>query len=82
MDLAMPVMDGIEATRRIKEANQDIRVLMLTSIDHEDNIYAALAAGADGYCLKEAKADVIELAIRAVHKGTVWLDPAIAGRIL
>lgn len=82
MDIGLPCIDGIEATRRIKENSASTRVLMLTSHDHDEDIFAALSAGADGYCLKEASAEIIAAAIRAVNDGAAWLDPAIAKRVL
>jgi NarL family two-component system response regulator LiaR len=82
MDVGMPVMDGIEATKRIKEIVPETNVLILTSHDHDDDVFAALAAGADGYCLKDASADNLGAAIRGVSHGASWLDPAIAKRVL
>lgn len=82
MDVGMPVMDGIEATKQIKEALPGINVLILTSHDHDDDVFAALAAGADGYCLKDASAECLASAIRVVSQGASWLDPAIAKRVL
>lgn len=78
MDVGLPKIDGIEATRRIKEANQKIKVIMLTTHDHTDDVFAALSAGADGYCLKETKPDAIISAMRVVMDGAVSLDSRIA----
>jgi len=82
MDIGLPGIDGIETTRRIKSEHKDVRVLMLTSRDHETEVTAAFSAGADGYCLKETAAEQIAAAIRAVHEGIVWMDPLIAKRAL
>lgn len=82
MDVGMPVMDGIEATKQIKAIDPGIFVLILTSHDRDEDIFAALAAGADGYCLKDANADVLISAIRAVGNGATWLDSVIAKRVL
>ncbi|MDR3617308.1 MAG: response regulator transcription factor [Candidatus Obscuribacterales bacterium] len=82
MDVEMPVMDGIEATKQIKQLVPESNVLILTSHDLDDDVFAALAAGADGYCLKDASADSLAGAIRAVSGGATWLDQAIAKRVL
>lgn len=82
MDIGLPLMDGIEATRLIKTESQDVRVIMLTSHDDDKHIFAALSAGADGYCLKEAPGEQLIMAIRAVAEGAAWLDPGIARRVL
>jgi NarL family two-component system response regulator LiaR len=82
MDVEMPIMDGIEATKQIKQLVPESNVLILTSHDLDDDVFAALAAGADGYCLKDASADALAGAIRAVSGGATWLDQAIAKRVL
>jgi DNA-binding NarL/FixJ family response regulator len=82
MDVGLPTIDGIEATRQIKGANPNIRVIMLTTHDHADDVFAALTAGADGYCLKETKADAIVSAMRLVMEGVVSLDSRIARALL
>lgn len=82
MDIGLPEMDGVEATRRIKQDHPSVRVLMLTSKDNERDVYAALAAGADGYCMKGASSDTLSAAIRSVGEGAAWLDPAIARLVL
>ncbi len=81
MDIGLPLVDGIEATGQIKEES-NVRIIMLTSHDDDKHIFAALAAGADGYCLKEAPAEQLIMAIRAVAEGAAWLDPGIARRVL
>ena len=82
MDIGLPVIDGIEATRRIKELNLDSKILIFTSRDNDDDVFAALAAGADGYIMKGATAQHLTAALTAVNEGTAWLDPAIARLVL
>ncbi len=84
MDIRMPQMDGIEATKQIKDniQLQNTRVLILTSNDNQEDLFAALAAGADGYCLKDTPVKELILAIQAVHSGATWLDPLIARLVL
>lgn len=82
MDIGLPEMDGIEATRRVKEGYPDIKVIMLTSKDEERDVLAALAAGADAYCMKGIPPETLSTVIQAVNEGTAWLDPAIARIVL
>ncbi len=79
MDLLMPGVDGIEATRRIKAAQPEVEVVALTSFIEEDRIVGAIEAGAAGFLLKDAEADDLAAAIRAAAAGEVHLDPAVAG---
>lgn len=82
MDIGLPVIDGIEATRQIKELNLNCKILIFTSRDNDDDVFAALAAGADGYIMKGATPEQLTSAIIAVNEGTAWLDPAIARLVL
>lgn len=82
MDIGLPILNGIEATKKIKLENSGLRIIMLTSHDDDRHIFAALSAGADGYCLKETTAQQLVMAIRAVSEGAAWLDPGIASRVL
>lgn len=82
MDVGMPVMDGIQAAKKILAENQDIRIIMLTQHDNDQDILASLAAGASGYCLKDVEPERLYTAIRSVAAGDAWLDAAIAGRVL
>ncbi len=82
MDVGMPVMDGIEAVKKIKEQKVEVGIIMLTSHDNERDIFASLAAGAGGYCLKDVEPERLYTAIRSVHAGDAWLDAAIAGQVL
>ncbi len=78
MDLSMPELDGIDATRRISAEHPASRVLVLTSFSDQSRILEALSAGADGYLLKHAEPDDIADGIRAVHAGESPLDPKAA----
>ena len=82
MDIGLPTIDGIEATRKIKNANPSIRVLMYTSREEEDDIFDSFKAGADGYITKGATADQTLSAVKAISEGAAWLDPAIARIVL
>jgi NarL family two-component system response regulator LiaR len=82
MDIEMPNMDGIEATKQIKEKAPDVRVIMLTSHKSDQTIFAALSAGANGYCLKNISPQQLSSVIKMVADGAVWLDPGIANRVL
>ena len=82
MDLQMPNVNGIEATRRIVQESPSIRVLVVTLFEDEDSVFMALRAGARGYVLKDAEEEEMEHAIRAVGKGEAIFSPAIAERVL
>jgi len=82
MDLRMPVMDGTAATRAIREQAPAVRVLVLTTYADDASLLPALQAGALGYLTKDASAEDIEAAIRAVHEGRTHLDPAVQQRLV
>ena len=82
MDLHMPVLDGIEATRRVRSAAPSVAVLVLTMYDDDDTVFAAMRAGARGYLLKGAEQAEIDRAIRAVAAGEAIFGPGIAARVL
>lgn len=82
MDISMPGKDGISGAKELKHECPDLPVLMLTASEDTDAIFAAFAAGADGYVLKSSFSSSLEHAIRAVQRGSVWLDPQIAQEIL
>jgi two-component system NarL family response regulator len=82
MDVEMPKMNGITATRLIKKQFPQVKVIMLTSHDQAEPVHASLAAGADAYCMKDIKiARLIEV-INMVIEGALWLDPAIAQLVM
>lgn len=78
MDLGLPGINGIEATRRIKEKYPDIKVIILTTHECEEEVLASLASGADGYVLKDIEFDKLAEIIRMVNNGAIWLDPDIS----
>lgn len=82
MDVRMPGLNGIEATRRILEANPQIRILVVTLIEDDDSVFAALRAGARGYVLKEAGEGEVLRAIRTVSNGDAIFSSAIAQRLI
>ncbi len=82
MDIGLPKIDGIEATRRIKEAGLNSSVLMFTSRDSNEDVFAALKAGADGYIMKGSNEQTLINAIEAVSQKAGWLDPQIARIVL
>jgi DNA-binding NarL/FixJ family response regulator len=82
MDLRMPGMDGVDATRRLREAHPDIQVLVLTTYADDDSLFPALRAGARGYLTKDASAEEIEQAIRALATGQTHLDPSVQQRLV
>jgi DNA-binding NarL/FixJ family response regulator len=86
MDIRMPVMDGIEATAAITAAKTSPdsapRVLILTTFDHDDYVYDALAAGASGFMLKDAPARDLVEAVRVIHRGDALLAPSVTRRLL
>lgn len=82
MDLRMPVMDGVEATRRIVEAGVPTRVVVLTTFEGEEHAYRALRVGATGYLLKDAGGDRIVAAVRAAAAGEMPLAPSVVARLV
>ena len=82
MDLKMSPVNGIEATRQIRQTHADIEVVVLTSFGEEERVHAALEAGASGYLLKDADAGEVVAAIRAAHRGDLQIDPAVARRLM
>jgi len=82
MDLNMPVMNGVEATRQITKAVPDVAVLVLTMLEGDESVFAALRAGARGYLLKGADSSEIARALDAASRGEIVFSPAIAERVL
>lgn len=82
MDLNMPGISGIEATRRIVSASPHVAVLVLTMLDEEDSVFAAVRAGAKGYLLKGSAAEDILRAVRSVARGEAVFGPGVADRML
>ena len=82
MDLVMPGMDGIQATRHILARQPDRRILVLTSFAEDDKVFPAIKAGARGYLLKDSGPDDLVRAIRQVYEGESSLHPAIARKVL
>jgi DNA-binding NarL/FixJ family response regulator len=84
MDLRMPLLDGIEATRRIlaRSGGAEVRVLVLTTFDTDENVYDALRSGASGFLLKDASPEALLDAIRVVAAGEALLHPAVTRRLI
>ncbi|WP_217209925.1 response regulator transcription factor [Streptomyces sp. AC550_RSS872] len=82
MDIRMPELGGIEATRRITAATPQIKVLVLTTFDLDEYVYEALRAGASGFLLKDASADQLAEAVRVVAAGDALLAPGITRRLI
>ena len=82
MDLSMPVMDGVSATRAITAANPGVRILVLTSFTDRARVQESLTAGAIGYVLKDAEPAQLLAAIRSAAEGHVPIDPRVAGALL
>ncbi|HSK51894.1 MAG TPA: response regulator transcription factor [Clostridia bacterium] len=81
MDLNLPKLDGIAATREVRAMTPGVEVVALTAFAEEDKVMAALEAGAAGFLVKDAEADDVAAAIRAARAGEVYLDPAVAGMV-
>lgn len=81
LDLRMPRMDGVEATRQILKARPSTKIVILTTYSDDRSIFSALEAGADGYLTKHSPASEIERTIHAVHGGDVQFDPLVQARL-
>jgi len=82
MDLQMPVLDGVEATRRLHHEQPDSRVIVLTTFDDDEMVFDGLRAGALGYLLKDAPSEKLAEAIRAAARGESFLQPSIAAKVV
>ncbi|MGD9030570.1 MAG: response regulator transcription factor [Anaerolineae bacterium] len=82
MDLVMPGMDGVEATRRVKNASPRTQIVVLTSYHQDEHIFPALKAGATSYVLKDVKMDELADAVRRAARGEATLHPRVAARVI
>jgi DNA-binding NarL/FixJ family response regulator len=82
MDLRMPVLDGVATTRRLAVEHPDVRVLVLTTFDGDDEVFPALRAGAVGYLLKDATASRLVEAVQAAARGESVLQPSVATKLI
>ena len=82
MDIGLPQLDGIAATQQIKQQNPEVRVVILTSHRDDVEMIAALASGADAYCIKGTSLEQLEVAINCANTGATYLDPQIARRVI
>lgn len=82
MDLGLPNMDGIEATKKIRLKNKDIKIIILTSHNDENEVLESLKAGANAYCSKEINPSRLVEVVRSVLDGASWFDPSIAHVVL
>ena len=82
MDLGLPKMDGIEATRKIKSSNKDVKIIILTSHNDEKEVLNSLKAGANAYCSKEINPKRLIQVVQSVADGAAWFDPCVAHIVL
>ncbi len=82
MDLRMPIMDGVTATRRLNTMYPSCRVIVLTTFDDDENVFEGLRAGALGYLLKDAPSEKLFEAIRAAARGESFLQPSVAAKVV
>ena len=82
MDLRMPVLDGVAATRALKETHPQCRVIVLTTFDDDEYVFEGLRAGAVGYLLKDVSSDKLVEAIRAAARGETFLQPSVAAKVV
>ncbi len=82
MDVQMPILDGIEATKRLRAENVDARIIVLTTFERDDYLFGALAAGASAFLLKNSPPEELVRAVRTVAAGDALLDPAVTRRVI
>ncbi|MDP3062250.1 MAG: response regulator transcription factor, partial [Chloroflexota bacterium] len=82
MDIRMPVMDGLEATRALRESYPDLKVVLLTVSDAESDVFEALKNGAVGYLVKSMRAETLFQKVRDIAQGEIALSPVLASRVL
>ena len=82
MDLKMPVMNGVEATRQIRARYPEIKVLVLTTYDGDEWVFDAIRAGASGYLLKDTPREDLIKAVKGTVTGKTYMDPSIAGKVI
>jgi NarL family two-component system response regulator LiaR len=82
MDISMPILDGVKATRLIRDQDEQVGIVMLTMYRNDQFVFEAIKAGAQGYILKDADLDELLKAIRSVRRGVPMIDSSIAGRVL
>lgn len=82
MDLRMPVMDGVTATRRLQQELPDCKVIVLTTFDDDENVFEGLKSGAVGFLLKDVSSDKLFEAVRAAARGDYFLQPSITAKVV
>jgi DNA-binding NarL/FixJ family response regulator len=82
MDIQMPILDGVAATRRLKATHPEVRVIILTTFDDDEKVFDGLRAGAVGYLLKDAPSEKLAEAIRAAAQGESFLQPSVAAKLV
>jgi len=82
MDIGMPIMDGIKATKEIKKSGSNAKIIMLTSREMEQDVLDALSAGANSYCMKDVDPEILVAVVKSTYEGASWLDPRIAKIVL
>ena len=78
MDIGLPELDGIQATKKIKEFDKNVKIIILTSHGEENEVNKAIDAGANAYALKDIKTEYLVMVLRSVKDGAVWFDPNVA----
>ena len=82
MDIGMPLKDGIQATKEIKKAGSNAKIIMLTSHEAEQDVFDALSAGANSYCMKDVDPEILISVVKSTYDGASWLDPTVANIVL